>query len=552
MKNSEPSPPPASEKSYLDKERFQDHSKIREARTKRQADLAAFAELARRELVKRDLLEYNKQFWPEKQWQFNWFHQEVAGIIQDSFAKAMKDNCRINLSFSVPPGHSKTQLVTRSLPGWILGNHPDKEILIATASQDLSNNFGREIRDRMNDPEYAACFPSSIPRDDSNAVDYMVNRSGGKLTLGGWGAMWNGLRGHLMVGDDLIKDREFAESEGQMDKLWGWLNSTFMQRRYPACLTIIMHTRWAVKDVIGRIQDTDKQGLWQHIVYPAIAEEDEKHRKKGEALQPEWISLKSLEEERGRLTELGLERDWLALFQQHPTNASGNFFKSEWLDFVPLKDYPKDEDLEWYIGTDFAASTKKTADRTALVPIGVDKRGDLWMAQDAHFDRTTTLDSVEKLLDLCKKYSPLFLASEKGPLNSSIGPILTKRMQERNIFCRIEEVARSQGKYVYAAPLQARFQQKKVHFPDTQFYRLNVAPQFLNFAPGVDGVDDFIDAASTLLMVLEKMGNWKSGPPIPKVATAIEDDKEMWDKILQRNRVSKPAKMLRLNGKPYR
>jgi len=50
------------------------------------------------------------------------------------------------LMICMPPRHGKSELASRRFPAWYLGNNPNKQIIAASYNSDLSNDFGREVR----------------------------------------------------------------------------------------------------------------------------------------------------------------------------------------------------------------------------------------------------------------------------------------------------------------------------------------------------------------------------------------------------------------------
>lgn len=91
------------------------------------------------------------------------------------------------------------------------------------------------------------------------------------------------------------------------------------------------NTRWHDDDLAGRLLKkaaTDPEAdQWVVLRYPAIAEEDEPHRKAGEALHPSRWPLRELTKLKAALTDRFGLRWWLALFQQRPSAATGDLFK---------------------------------------------------------------------------------------------------------------------------------------------------------------------------------------------------------------------------------
>jgi hypothetical protein len=87
---------------------------------------------------------------------------------------------------------------------------------------------------------------------------------------------------------------------------------------------VVVMTRWHVDDVLGRFIDRSP-GRVTVPDYPAIAEHDEPHRKKGVALFPELKPLEFLLERKKLLTIAS----WESLYQQHPIIVGGGILPVE-------------------------------------------------------------------------------------------------------------------------------------------------------------------------------------------------------------------------------
>ena len=74
------------------------------------------------------------------------------------------------LMISLPPRHGKSLLASQIFPSWYLGRHPDREIIIATYGQDLSDYFGRRVRNMVSDPLHRAIFPEFRLANDATSM----------------------------------------------------------------------------------------------------------------------------------------------------------------------------------------------------------------------------------------------------------------------------------------------------------------------------------------------------------------------------------------------
>ena len=106
------------------------------------------------------------------------------------------------------------------------------------------------------------------------------------------------------------------------DSVYEWYTSGPRQRLQPGGSIVIVMTRWAKRDLTGRIVKSwiDKDGEeWEIIDFPAILPS-------GQPLWPEFWSLAELEALR---LELPLSK-WQAQYQQQPTSEEGAIVKREW------------------------------------------------------------------------------------------------------------------------------------------------------------------------------------------------------------------------------
>ena len=145
--------------------------------------------------------------------------------------------------------------------------------------------------------------------------------------------------GDILIIDDPFKDRAEADSPTIRRKVWDWYTSTLYTRLAPGGGILLINTRWHMDDLSGRLLEAERRGegdAWRVVNFPAIATEDEPHRKCGEALHPERYPLEQLE---GIRRAVGA-REWEALYQQHPTPDGGSIFRAEWLRFWYPKDLP--------------------------------------------------------------------------------------------------------------------------------------------------------------------------------------------------------------------
>src|SRR6202034_1144987 len=69
------------------------------------------------------------------------------------------------LMLLVPPRHGKSELASRRFPAYYLGRHPHRQFISASASGALAEDFGRDVRNIIDSPEYAVLFKTRLAED---------------------------------------------------------------------------------------------------------------------------------------------------------------------------------------------------------------------------------------------------------------------------------------------------------------------------------------------------------------------------------------------------
>jgi len=329
------------------------------------------------------------------------FHETLAGIFQSAFESVERgENVRIILE--CPPRHGKSEIATKKFPAWSLGHHPEWPIIVSSYSSDLATEFGQGTRDIMQSPAYESIFETRLRQDTKAKGRWMTGKGGGYTATGVGGAI-TGKGFKIGIIDDPFKNREEADSETVRDSRWSWFRSTFYTRGEGGNAIIVINTRWHMDDLVGRILAQEEKSRlsgeeyydkWIRIKFPAIATEDEKYRKKGEALWPEKYPIETL-----RVTENTLgPYEFSALYQANPISSEHQEFKEVW-----FKERSWEEvdalDTRKFATIDPGGKGLEN-DRTGIVRNYVDKENK-WnlKAMGVHFDSKELLEYVFKLHD---------------------------------------------------------------------------------------------------------------------------------------------------------
>ena len=230
-----------------------------------------------------------------------------------------------------------TKFCSKMFPAWYLGRNPHHKYLQGGHSQDFAEKeFGVAVRDIIKNPNYTKVFPRATLTSRSTAAgNWMLDNRRGKYVCKGVGQKIAGYRGNCGGGDDLIGSKKDADSSTMRNDAWNWLWADFRTRFLPGSPIFIIATRWHPDDVIGRIEQYNREGKglpWEIINFNGIVETEEEAaldplgRDVGEALWPEYYTSDILFDLKATLEG----RDWNALYKGRPTDAEGNAVKGAW------------------------------------------------------------------------------------------------------------------------------------------------------------------------------------------------------------------------------
>lgn len=301
----------------------------------------AAAELLRRRQARAGLLAFTGYTFVR--YQADPVHQLMAATLDRVVAGEI-----LKLMIFAPPQHGKSELVSRRLPPFWLGRHPDEPVILSSYGASLAEWSSRAARDIVESAEFGRLFPAVGVRADSRSVQFwqLDGRRGSMLGVGVGGPV-TGKGGRLGIIDDPHENWEQAQSATMRGKVWEWYRGTFRTRIWERGAQVLIMTRWHDQDLAGMLL-ADQPGEWTVLRLPALAETQEERdfhaermglplgepdplgREPGAALSPTRFSAGALAEIKRDVGSLV----WAAEYQGAPTVAEGNRFKREWFQLV--------------------------------------------------------------------------------------------------------------------------------------------------------------------------------------------------------------------------
>lgn len=327
----------------------------------------------------------------------------------------------------MPPRHGKSEIISVNFPAWCYGDNEDLNIIAASYSASLAQDFGRQVRNIMDSNEYGVLFKTRLAEDSKSKGSWSTNGRGNYNAVGVGGST-TGKGADIFIIDDPIKDAEEADSEITPEAIWDWYKSVAVTRLSPDGARILVMTRWNDRDLAARILEEDEG--WEVIEFPAIAEEDEEFRKEGEALWADHFTLEKLLEKKREVGSMV----WASLYQQDPINEENATFKKEWFRYQPLEEVMKKQTL-CFITIDSQGSNKKKgkkSDYTGITINWVDSLN-IWHLKSYRV-KISSNELLELLFSLHNTYKPESIGLEKTMFTEAIQPFLTIEMAKRNVY----------------------------------------------------------------------------------------------------------------------
>ena len=273
------------------------------------------------------------------------FYKEIIGLDYPDFtepphikelAGKLEELCKgqfDNLCVAMPPRHSKSSMVTLAFPLWLILNDPSLNILIVNAELSLSEKFGIDLRDYLDDfSKLTGVYVSDVKHSSTHLKfeDEYGNLYKGSIKLVGASGGITGQDANYLIIDDPYKGFEDI-TPGLLKKKIDWFKTKIVQRREPQTKLIICHTRWHTNDLQGYLKENHPE-QYEFLEYPAIKSD-------GTSLWSERYSIDFLKQQ---MKEMG-ERLFSSIYQQQPLDETGDFFDINRLMFID--DFDKNNPL---------------------------------------------------------------------------------------------------------------------------------------------------------------------------------------------------------------
>src|SRR5581483_9846210 len=172
---------------------------------------AAAQELLSRRQARRNLLQFTE--YTTQRWVPGKIHRAICDQLDRVVRKEVD-----RLMLLCPPQHGKSTVASRRFPAYLLGLNPHTEVISASATAQLAEEFGRDVRNCIGSQEYRALFPHTQLAEDSRAKGRWSTNEGGGYYAVGMGGSLMGRGGELGLIDDPFATWDEAQSQLTRDK----------------------------------------------------------------------------------------------------------------------------------------------------------------------------------------------------------------------------------------------------------------------------------------------------------------------------------------------
>ena len=349
------------------------------------------------------------------------FHKELYQVMQQ--AKQGKRVIR-----AAPRGHGKSILVSLILPLWFLCCHKKRFILMVSDTLAQARLFlegiiaelegNRQLREDFGDLIGKKRWTGSEILTTTN-VRVMARGTGSRLR----GLRSFEVRPDLVICDDLEND-ELVRTPEQRKKIHHWFTKALINTMNPEGDLFVVGTIIHYDSLLAKLL---KVPGWDGKTYRALLPEG------GVLWAAKW-SRERLEERRREIGTIAFNSE----FQNNPADPNTRVFQPQWFRFYSAQDI-EGVPLDIYGGVDPALSRRERADYSAIVTIGIDPRGRIYVL-DADLGRWTPQQLISCIFRKFLTYKHLLIGVEVVAFQEVLKEWLDELSREKGVYLPTREI----------------------------------------------------------------------------------------------------------------
>lgn len=313
---------------------------------------------ARAEMCRRSFYFFVQKFWsviiqeePVWNWHIEYLCDELQKLAQYIVNRQPKP---YDIIINIPPGTSKSTIVSIMFPAWIWTLAPWVKIITNSYSGDLSIELSIKSKDIITSDLYAKLFPNVTLRRDKSGKQHYETTEGGFRYATSTGATITGYHAHVIINDDPVNPKQANSDQMRItaNEHTKTLSSRKVNKANTPTITIMQ--RLHEKDVTGYLLDKKADKI-KHICLPAevsdkVSPPELKERYVDGLLDPVRLNRDMLSEQ---LVDLG-SIQYACQMKQSPIVDGGNLVKREWFQSISFNEFTAmrfNEPMHFYLDT---------------------------------------------------------------------------------------------------------------------------------------------------------------------------------------------------------
>lgn len=346
---------------------------------------------------------------------------------------------------------------------------------IGDSMENGTKNFFRNIAGKVDKSDLLKQLITIKRKTDSEME--LVNADGVELNLKGYGASTNirGVRYRGSRPDMVILDDITTNDAINSETIQNTINDNF----YKSVVPSLHPTRYRIffigtpiseRDIIHQLSSNSK---WVVHKFP-IAEKFPCDKKDFVGNWEDRFPYEAIEEKYEMYKEAGKAQDFYQEFMLEITDLTTLLVEEEdvqWFDPSIIK--KNKGSYNFYIATDFATSTKKSADFSTIGVFAISSNSD-WLLVDGQCIRQTMQENIDDVFRYVKKWQPLSVGIESSGQQGGFISIMQEMMMKRNTWFSFAKKPGSKDVGIrpvkdkvhrFVTGVQPKFKQNKIWLP---------------------------------------------------------------------------------------
>lgn len=419
-----------------------------------------------RERAKNDLVFFARLVNPG--YMYGQVHLDIFKWLETYTLYGRGDGLTANKLVMLPRAHLKSHIVA-TWAAWLITRHPEVTILYVSATSGLAETQLSAIKNILTSNVYMRYFPEYIRQEEGKrakwntttiSVDHVQRRIEGirdaTIETAGLTTNTTGWHADVIIADDLVVPENAYTEDGRESVVRK--SSQFTSIRNAGGFTLACGTRYHPNDIYAtwrgqeyEIYDEEDQVIGKENVWSIVEHPVEDN---GLFLWPRTIrpaDNKAFGFNAQVLSRIKAEYEdrtqFYAQYYNNPNDPGSNRISREKFQYYDKKFltqkggywYFKGNRLNVYAAIDFAFSTAKSADDTAIVVIGIDNEGIIYVLDIDVFKTDRISVYFDHIAVLHSKWEFNKLRAETTVAQAIIVRDLKDKMREQGLTLSIDE-----------------------------------------------------------------------------------------------------------------